>query len=230
MRISRHPLTSFLMGLKTTKTRIVIHCDYIACASIVERMHPSFVQVVPFCLHEIRPASGNKYTDHWPNSPILEVCPKVVEHSLVKAKARKPPPPPHSPQCPSRVLNQNLLLQLMKQIPLQFLLPSALFEVVVLFSWFLQLPCCTNFVQLSFKNLKMCFVNNVCLWFLLYSAVKLTVQNDGSFREVLVNYVRKIVHCNIKRFSSVALAVNTNKTVVSTILVFTTKRRSKNFD
>lgn len=88
MRISRHPLTSFLMGLKTTKTRIVIHCDYITCASIVERMHPSFVQVVPFCLHEIRPASGNKYTDHWPNSPILEVCPKVVEHSLVKAKAK----------------------------------------------------------------------------------------------------------------------------------------------
>lgn len=97
MRISRHPLTSFLMGLKTTKTRIVIHCDYIACASIVERMHPSFVQVVPFCLHEIRLASGNKYTDHWPNSPILEVCPKVVEHSLVKAKARKPPPPPLPP-------------------------------------------------------------------------------------------------------------------------------------
>jgi len=111
--------------------------------------------------------------------------------------------------------------------PLQSLLPSALFEVVVPFSWFLQLPCCTNCVQLSFKNLKMCFVNNFCLWFLLYSAVKLSVH--GSFREVLVNFVRKIGHCNIKRFSSVALAVNTNKTVVSTILVFTTKRRSKNF-
>ena len=46
-----------------------------------------------------------------------------------------------------------------------------------------------------------------------------------------MNYVRKVGHCNIKRFSSVALAVNTNKTVVSTILdIFTTKRRSKNFD
>ena len=45
-----------------------------------------------------------------------------------------------------------------------------------------------------------------------------------------MNYVRKVGHCNIKRFSSVALVVNTNKTVVSTILVFTTKRRSKNFD
>ena len=211
------------MGLKTTKTRLVIHCDYITCVSIVERMHPLFVQVVPFCLHEIRPVSINEYTGHWPNSPILEICPRLVDHSLVKAKARKPPPP-----CPSRVLNQNLLLQLMKQIPLQSLLPSALFEVVVLFSWFLHLPCCTNFVQLSFKNLKMCFVNNFGIWFLFYSAVKLSVH--GSFREVLVNYVRKVYHCNIKRFSSVALAVNTNKTVVSTILVFTTKRRSKNFD
>ena len=45
-----------------------------------------------------------------------------------------------------------------------------------------------------------------------------------------MNYVRKVGHCNIKRFSSVALAVNTNKTVVSTILVSTTKRRSKSFD
>lgn len=104
MRISWHPLTSFLMGLKTTKTRLVIHCDYIACASIVERMHPSFVQVAPFCLHEIRPVSSNEYTGHWPNSLILEICPKykVVEHSLVKAKARKLPSTP-SPPCPRRV-------------------------------------------------------------------------------------------------------------------------------
>ena len=73
-------------------------------APIEERMHPLFVQVVPFCLHEIRPVSGNEYTGHWPNSPILEICPKVVEHSLVKAKARKlPPPPPPLPPCPSRV-------------------------------------------------------------------------------------------------------------------------------
>ena len=100
---------------------------------IVERMHPLFVQVVPFCLHEIRPVSGNEYTGHWPNSPILEICAKVVEHSLVKAKARKLPP---LPPCSSRVLNHNLLLQLMKQNPLRSLLPSALFEVVVLFSWF----------------------------------------------------------------------------------------------
>lgn len=99
MRISWHPLSSFLTGLKTTKTRLVIHCDYIACASIVERMHPLSVQVIPFCLHEIRPVSGNEYTGHWLNSPILEICPKVVAHSLVKAKARKPPPLlPHMPK------------------------------------------------------------------------------------------------------------------------------------
>ena len=38
------------------------------------------------------------------------------------------------------------------------------------------------------------------------------------------------VYSQADKFSSVALAVNTNETVVSTILVFTTKRRSKNFD
>ena len=150
MRISWHPLTSFLMGLKTTKTQLVIHCNYIACVSTLERMHPLFVQVEPFCQHEIRPVSGNEYTGHWLNFPILEICPKVVEHSLVKAKGPEAAPP--SPPCPNRVLNENFLLQLMKQIPLQSLLPSALFEVVVLFSWFLQLPCCTNCVQLSFKR------------------------------------------------------------------------------
>ena len=58
---------------------------------IVERMHHYFCRSFLSAFHEIRPVSGNEYTGHWPNSPILEICLKVVEHSLVKAKARRSP-------------------------------------------------------------------------------------------------------------------------------------------